>query len=106
MLPMKNALTVTLALLFSVCMHSSHAQPSGPTPSPEPQIQRTVIEDDGTVIEEMRVRGHTQRISVASKRSGVAPYEIILGDGSRDTSDGPDNSRGATGKRVWKLLSF
>ena len=34
-------------------------------------------------------------------------YEIIVGDGSRELStEGRNNSRGATGKRVWQVLSF
>ena len=65
-----------------------------------------MLEDDGARIEELRVRGHTQRITVAPKRGGGLAYEIIVGDGSRDLADGPDAARGAIGKRVWKLLSF
>jgi hypothetical protein len=33
-------------------------------------------------------------------------YEIITGDGSRDLSDGANTSRGAAGKRVWRVLDF
>ncbi|HEX2539772.1 MAG TPA: hypothetical protein VHM00_01690 [Caldimonas sp.] len=71
----------------------------------EPAVKETVIEDGRARIEELRVRGQVQRITVAPK--GPAPrYEIIVGDGSRDLSEGVNTSRGAVGKRVWNVLRF
>ncbi len=78
----------------------------GSAGSSEPKVQQTVIEDDGARIDELKVRGHTQRIVVSPKRGGTAPYEIITGDGSRDLGDGANTSRGAAGKRVWNVLKF
>ena len=75
-------------------------------PPNEPNVKRTVIEDDGARIEELKVRGHTQRITVSPKVGPRRGYEIITGDGSRDLSDGAATSRGAAGKRVWNVLSF
>ena len=99
-----------LALSGAACL----AQPAAPAPSgtaaspgtPEPRVQQTVVEDDGARIDELKVRGHTQRIVVSPKRGGTAPYEIITGDGSRDLGDGANTSRGAAGKRVWNVLKF
>ena len=79
---------------------------SAALPSGEPNVKRTVIEDEGTRIEELRVRGQPQRIVVTPKGGGKLPYEIITGDGSRDLSPGANTSRGAAGKRVWNVLSF
>ena len=78
-----------------------------PTRDPrEPVVQRTVIEDDRAVIEELRVRGQLVKATVHPK-DGSPPYEIIVGDGSRELStEGRNNSRGATGKRVWNVLTF
>ena len=71
----------------------------------EPVVQETVIEDGRARIDELRVRGELKRITVSPK--GSAPrYEIIVGDGSRDFSDGINTSRGAAGKRVWNVLRF
>jgi hypothetical protein len=71
----------------------------------EPVVQETVIEDGRARIEELRVRGELKRITVSPK--GAAPrYEIIVGDGSRDFSEGVNTSRGAAGKRVWNVLRF
>ena len=79
---------------------------STPTPRGEPNVKRTLIEDDGARIEELNVRGQAQRIVVTPKGGGKLPYEIITGDGSRDLSPGANTSRGAAGKRVWNVLSF
>ena len=72
----------------------------------EPNVKYTVIDDDSTHIDELKVRGHTQRITVKPKIAALRGYEIITGDGSRDLTDGANTSRGATGKRVWNVLSF
>ena len=71
----------------------------------EPAIRRTVIEDGQTRIEELRVRGNLQKITVAPK--GRAPgYEVLTGDGYHATADDPGTSRGSAGKRVWKVFGF
>jgi hypothetical protein len=72
----------------------------------EPEVRHSVIEDDATRIEELRVRGVARQITVTTKGRGGTTYEIITGDGSRDLSDGVNTSRGAAGKRVWRVLSF
>ena len=86
--------------------NASSASSAAGEPANEPNVKRTVIEDDGARIEELKVRGHTQRITVSPKVGPRRGYEIITGDGSRDLSDGAVTSRGAAGKRVWNVLSF
>jgi hypothetical protein len=71
----------------------------------EPKVQLTVIEDDATRIEELKVRGQTQRISVQPK-GGMKGYEIIPADPGRDNTDGANSQRGVAGKRVWRVLTF
>ena len=68
----------------------------------EPAVKRTVIEDDQVRIEELRVRGQLQRITVSPKASGVQPYQIVPPEG-RDMSQ---QSKGISGQRVWQLFSF
>jgi hypothetical protein len=70
---------------------------------PEPKVEHLVAEDDGVRIEELRVRGQSQRIVVISKKGG-GRYEILPADGARDLSQ--DKSRAAAGQRVWHLLNF
>ena len=73
----------------------------------EPRVERRVIEDDGVRIEELRVRGQTQRIVVRPKKGELQrPYEVLpLLDG-RDPSQGRSGSQGAAGKRVWHVMTF
>jgi hypothetical protein len=74
---------------------------------PEPAVQHTVIEDDGSRIEELRVRGQTQRISVKPKVGPRKGYEILTGSGLTQPPEGGGNDlQGARGKRVWNVLSF
>ena len=74
--------------------------------SGEPDVKRTVIEDDGARIEELRVRGETQRIVVTPKVGLRKSYEIMSGDASRDAFDGTGGARSSAGKRVWNVLKF
>ena len=71
----------------------------------EPAVRKTVVEDDGARIDELKVRGQTKRITVTPKKVG-APYEIIPSSGAPDLTEGPNGSNGSVGKRVWPVLSF
>lgn len=73
---------------------------------PEPQVQQIVLEDDHTRVEELRVRGQTQKVTVQPKNSKAPAYEIIMGDSGRDLSASAGSTRGAIGQRVWRLLDF
>ena len=88
---MRHALTSPLLLL---CAGWAQAQtaPAPVTPAPAPvekQTQHIVIEDAGSRIEELRVGGETQSISVQTK-GGMPRYFIAP----------------VSGQRTWKLLSF
>jgi hypothetical protein len=71
----------------------------------DPAIRRSVIEDDQVKVEELRVRGQTERIVVSPKHGGK-PYEIITTPNGRDPGGSADGRRGATGQRVWTVLGF
>jgi hypothetical protein len=76
-----------------------------PKQPPEPATQRIVVQDDGARIEELRVRGLTQRIVVKPKNA--AEYEIVPAAAGRDPSQNRANANaGAGGQRVWNLLKF
>ncbi|MBE7427841.1 MAG: hypothetical protein HS106_17750 [Ideonella sp.] len=70
----------------------------------DPVVQRSVIEDDHVKIEELRVRGQLQRITISPKASGVRPYEIAPPDAGRDPSQ--PSSKGISGHSLWQLFSF
>ncbi len=87
------------------------ADPGGPASSVgstpgEPNVKYTIIEDEGSRIEETKVRGTTQRVTVTPKVGTGRSYEIIMGDGSRDLTFGANTSRGAAGQRVWNIFQF
>jgi hypothetical protein len=98
-----------LAALALACIALPCAAQTKPVAPGEPEVQRAVIEDSGTRIEELRVRGQVQRITVAPKFGGKARYEIITGNGATEIPGGVNAGRGAAGtagKSAWNLLAF
>ena len=72
----------------------------------EGNVKFSVIEDEGSKIEELRVRGQIQRIVVTPKVGLKKSYEILTGDPSHLPADGTGGAPDATGKRVWNVLNF
>lgn len=72
----------------------------------EPNVKHTVIEDEGARIDELRVRGQVQRVTVTPKVGPHKRYEIITGNAGRDPFEGTGGARSAVGKRVWNVLDF
>lgn len=70
----------------------------------EPNVQHIVVVGENTRVDELRVRGQTQSVTVTT-RDG-ARYEMVVGDNSRDLSSNGSAQKGAAGQRVWRLLSF
>src|SRR4051794_27598797 len=67
----------------------------------EPDVKHIVIEDDGSKIEELRVRGQTQQVVVTPKVGTTKSYEIIVGRGGHEANNGTGGAQSAVGKRVW-----
>jgi hypothetical protein len=76
--------------------------PPAAASAPQARAIKQVIEDDAVRIEETRLRGQTQRITVQSKLRGVKGYEIIPPSAGKD----PSQDRGAAGQRIWHLFDF
>ena len=91
------------ALLAVLVMMSGAAVSAQVKEASEPNVQRTVVQDDGARIEELRVRGQVQRIVVKPKNA--AEYEVVPPAGGRDPSQNRANQQ-AGGQRVWNLLKF
>jgi hypothetical protein len=72
----------------------------------EQVIQKIRIEDAGSRIDELRVGGQTQSITVQPKTGvNVPAYEIKPSDTGRGAA--PSTSNGDTaGSRVWNVLKF
>lgn len=71
-------------------------------PPPEPAVQRSVHEDDGARIEELRVRGVNQRLLVQPKAASAPAYEIVPADPGRDAAA----DRRSAGRSLWRLFAF
>ena len=69
-------------------------------------IQRIRTEDAGTRIDEVRVGGETQSITVQPKTGSNTPaYEVKPADGTKGSPPSPSNSD-TNGSRVWNVLKF
>jgi hypothetical protein len=71
-------------------------QPAQPA---EPQVLHQVNEDEHVRIEELRVRGQTQRLTVQPKIAGMPAYEIVPPSPGKAPSQDPK-----AGQRVWLSL--
>lgn len=69
------------------------------------RIQRILIEDAGSRIDELRVGGETQSI-VVSPKGGMPAYDVIPGSANRNLSRGERGNGTVGGTRVWKVLGF
>jgi len=77
-----------------------------PTEAGEPNVKHSVIEDEGSKIDELKVRGQIQHVVVTPKVGVTKSYEIITPQAGRDPFDGTGGARTAAGKRVWNVLKF
>jgi hypothetical protein len=93
--------TGAFLLMLAAAAPALHAQEAA-----EPRVERRVIEDEGVRIEELRVRGQTQRIVVQPKKGVLRAYEVLPLEGGRDPSQTRNGQPGVAGKRVWNVLSF
>ena len=117
--PLRLAASLCLPFLAGACL--AQARPAAPPPPPAllapvaaapaasaasapgpVSATKTVIEDDAVRIEETRLRGQAQRVTVHNKLPGMKDYEIIVPAGGKD----PSQDRGAAGKRAWSFFSF
>lgn len=73
---------------------------------PEPSVQHSVIEDQGSKIDELRVRGQTRYIVVTPKVGTTKSYQILVNTDGRIPFEGTGGVAGASGKRVWNVFDF
>ena len=91
-----GSLVIGAALLASLCGCGSLVSHR------EASSQTLVAEDDAVRMEELRVRGQTQRLTVKPKQGGAPAYEFVTANRGQDTAQ----QRGASGQRVWSVLDF
>ena len=76
---------------------------SAETPSRRNQrIERIRQEDGGSRVDELRVGGQTQSITVQPKAGNMPSYEVKPGNAGRDGTP-QSGSDGTNGRRVWNI---
>ena len=99
-LEMRRLAAATLVIAGLAGLAACAAVPAGRSADAGPQ--RLVSEDDQVRIEELRLRGQTQKVTVAPKGGAGRPYEILLPAPGADAAQ----HRDAAGQRVWPVLTF
>lgn len=65
---------------------------------PDAKVERLDVKDDAVLIEELRIRGETKRLSVTPKNAPA--YQIAPESGSKPLDDK------SQGQRTWRLFTF
>jgi hypothetical protein len=104
---MRPTMTLLLALLPAAALAQAPIEREGRLePRQNQKIEFIRIEDAGNRIEEVRVGGQTQSITVQPKTGDVPAYEVPGNDQARnrpvETREGSSGSR----QRVWNVLNF
>jgi len=84
-------------------------QLANPAPLDGPKNQRTErirVEDEGSRVNELRVGGQTQSITVTPKASSMPGYEIQPTEGTRARPTQREGAESSSGPRVWNVLKF
>ncbi|RYY64633.1 MAG: hypothetical protein EOO24_55995 [Comamonadaceae bacterium] len=98
-------LLVLLAAGAAAAQAPIEREPAG-DPRKNQKIERKVVEDGGNRIEELRVGGETQAITVQPK-APVPAYEIQPNDLARSRpADRREGLSGGGAQRVWNVLAF
>lgn len=70
------------------------------------RTERIQIEDAGSRVDELRVGGQTQNISVQPKAGNMPSYEVQSPDGARSRAGSQNGAETNTAPRVWNVLKF
>jgi len=102
-------LLITLLTLLAATAAAAQTQPETPRQPLEPRknqkIERIVVQDDSNRIEELRVGGQTESVTVQPKDAPA--YEIQPTHLSRSRpADHRHGLSGSGGQRVWNVFSF
>lgn len=110
---LRTLIFLTALPLSTLCAAQTPAQPAqaasaapAPTGRADQTVQRIRVEDAGSRIDEVRVGGETQSITVQPKTGVNLPaYEVKPSDTARGAP--PSTSKNdTTGSRVWNVLKF
>jgi uncharacterized Zn ribbon protein len=90
--------SLLLAASLSVFAQPAPASSATQRTVPDAKAEQLNVKDDAVLIEELRIRGETKRLSVTPKNAPT--YQISPESGSKPLDDKTQ------GQRTWRLLSF
>lgn len=70
------------------------------------RVERIVVEDEGSRVDELRVGGQTKSITVQPKGGSMPEYEVQPTDGVRARPGSRNGAETVTAPRVWNLGRF
>ena len=70
------------------------------------RTERIRVEDDGSRVDELRVGGQTQIITVQPKTGNMPGYEVQSPDGARSRAGSRNGAETTTAPRVWNVMKF
>ena len=82
---------------------SNQEQPAGRS---NQRTERIHVEVAGNRVDELRVGGQTQIISVQPKTGNLPGYEVQSPDGARSRAGSNSGAETTTAPRVWNVLKF
>ena len=97
-----------LAVLLLASGTALAQAPASPAPQgrPDSRIEHIRTEDQGARIDELRVGGQTQSISVTPKSSALPSYQIQPSEGARTPPTQREGAESGNGARVWNIFKF
>ena len=98
------ALAASPALAQTPAPASTDRPANAPKRQLEQRTERIHIEDAGSSVDELRIGGQTQNITVQPKVGDLPPYEVQHSDGVRNRPRSGAETN--TGTRVWNLKQF
>ncbi|MOA03444.1 hypothetical protein D3C78_1229510 [compost metagenome] len=84
-------------------VQAAPAQRGTPADKNNQRVERIRVEDEGSRVDEVRVGGQTQSITVTPKVGDMPAYEVQPNGGAHNRSR---NSADTTGPRVWNVMKF
>ena len=82
------------------------AQPAPLDGRKNQRTERIRVEDEGSRVNELRVGGQTQSITVQPKTGDMPEYEVQSPDGARSRAGSRSGAETNTAPRVWNVIKF
>ena len=111
--PLRRPLSLITAAVLAGCCGAALAQApaageaqAAPKGRPDQRIEQIRTEDSGARIDELRVGGQTQSITVQPKTGDMPEYEVQSPDGARSRAGSRSGAETNTAPRVWNVIKF